>query len=349
MKYAHRLFALLVVAIACTFVHADHHNESVELAGVWHAEASSGDSSRKVTWTFEKDGDKLKGTSLDHQSDEERKLDRITVKGKKVTLEIDVEQDGNKGMIRVEAKETAPGKLEGTFEVVGDDGTEYMSGDVTAAKEVSFAGVWDAISTLPDGQEMESQMKLDGSNAKMKGVLEGDSGKIEIDMVKVKDKSVHLEFEFEMQGNPIDIVIKAEAKTSDKLEGKWIASGDDGNELAQGDWSAVRKPKSLAGTWSVVAVVPDSADYTGTLMLKENGGGFAGTTTGSDGEAKDLTTVKVDEEEVVFSVPFEQDGVSGIVTVTATQKGEDSLVGEWVMTSDGQEVASDSWKATRTK
>ncbi len=347
MKTVFCLFSMLAAITISPCVYADHHNEMVDLTGVWHATASTDDGSKEVVWTFKKDGGKLKGVSLDLDSQEERDLDRVTVKGKSVTLEIDVEQDGIEGMIRVEAKLKSPGKLEGMFEVVGDDGTEYMSGEVVAEKEVAFAGVWEAVSILPDGQEIKSQMKLSGDNAKLKGMLESENGEIELEKAVVKDKALRLEFEFDMEGNALDIVIKADSKGPDKLVGKWVASGDDGNELAEGDWSAVRKPQGLAGLWNVVATIPDSADYKGTLTLKGKKGSYSGASTRSDGKVSELTKIDTDGNKVVFSVPFEQDGISGIVTVTAEIEEDGSLDGEWVMTSDGQEVASDSWKATR--
>ncbi|NJO54515.1 MAG: polysaccharide deacetylase family protein [Bacteroidales bacterium] len=49
--------------------------------------------------------------------------------------------------------------------------------------------------------------------------------------------------------------------------------GDDGSEVASGKWSAVRKPQGLAGVWDVVASVPDSGDYNGTLTLTDKRAG----------------------------------------------------------------------------
>jgi hypothetical protein len=66
---------------------ADHHEKPVDLAGIWNATASAdaGDD-RKIVWTIEKDGDKYTGTSIDSESGEERKLDRISVEEKKSEL-----------------------------------------------------------------------------------------------------------------------------------------------------------------------------------------------------------------------------------------------------------------------
>ena len=339
MNPARLLFAFFFAAFLCPFVQAD---ESVDLTGVWHAEAGADGNSRKVTWTFTKDGEKFKGTSFDHETEEERELDRIKVKGKNVTLEIDVEQDGIEGMIVVEVKETAPGKLEGEFEVVGDDGTEYLSGDVTAAKEVTFAGVWNTVAVLPGGQELESQLKLEGANAKLMGSLVSENGEIKIETIRAKKESLHFEFEFDMDGNTLDVEVKADAKGKDKLVGKWSASGE------EGDWSAVRKP-TLVGLWNVVATIPDSADYKGTLMLKKKAGKYSGVSKRDNGDTQDLSKIKIDDQTVMFSTPFEQDGFEGIVTVTAKLRDDGSLDGDWVMVSDGQEVASDSWKATKSK
>ena len=348
MKAAILLFAIACVATACPGVYADHHNESVNLVGVWKATASSDEGEREITWTFKKENDKLKGVSLDGQSGEESNLDRIVVKGKKVTLEIDIEQDGNKGMIQVDAEEKSPGKLVGKWSIVSDEGTEYMSGEVTAMKEVAFAGEWAAVSILPDGSEYESVMSLKGENAKLAGKLDGQAGEIDIDKISMTDKGLQIEFEIEMEGNSFDVKIKAQPDGNDKLKGKWIANGDDGGEAAEGEWSAVRKNKGLAGKWDVVATVPDADDYHGTLTLEAKDGKYGGVSKSNDGEAKEIEAVKSDDKSIEFSTPFEYDGNKGTITVTAKQQEDGSLKGEWVLIGkDGNEWARESWKATR--
>jgi hypothetical protein len=44
------------------------------------------------------------------------------------------------------------------------------------------------------------------------------------------------------------------------------------------------------------------------------------------------------------------DGQVGIITMTAVKEGDDSFKGKWSLTSsNGEEVASDTWQAERGK
>ncbi len=333
-----------------SLIYAQKPNSTVDLVGAWKVTASSDEGSRELTWTFSNDGDKLTGDSLDNGNSEKRALDRITVKGNYVKLEVDINQDGNQGTIEVEAEEESPGKLVGKWAIVGADGTKYMSGKVSAVKETKFEGEWVATATLPDGQKMESQMKLAGANSALKGSVNGQAGQVELDQLTVKDRQLQLAFDFEMDGNTIHCVIKAEAKDATNLVGKWSVVGEDGAELAAGEWTAVRKTAGLAGVWDVVAAVPDGADYAGTLTLTESNGKYAGETKSSSGEAKSLSTVDVNDKSVKITVPFEYQGNTGTITINAKQTQDGSLKGEWVLTGeDGSEYARESWTAVRSK
>ena len=348
MKTLTHVVAVVVALGVCPAIRADHHHKVVDLPGVWKAVASTDESAREITWTFQKEGDKLVGVSVDRESGDERKLDRVVVKEKKVTLEIDMERDGNEGVIKVEMEEETQGRLVGKWSIVGDNGTEYMSGDVSAVKEIAFAGQWDTISTLANGTTWESAMLLKGENSALKGSFRSARGEAEVDKVSVTEKGLRLEFDLEMNGNSINCVIKTEARGNDKLVGKWVVMGEDGSEAAEGEWSAVRKPADLAGTWDVVAIVPGNADYTGTLTLTSEEGKYAGTSQGSDSDATTLKTISVEGQKLEFSVPFEQDGNTGTIAVVAEQKEDGRLEGEWFLTgSDGNEYARAAWTATR--
>ncbi len=326
---------------------ADHHLKLVDLTGVWNVMASTEEDVRELSWTFKKDGDKYSGISQDHENGDERKLDRITVKEKKVILEIDLEVDGNKGMIKVEAEEKGSGKLVGKWSIVGEDGNEFMSGDITAKKQVAFAGEWDLVAELPDGAEIESLLTLKGKNDALKGTFDGDLGETKIEDISAKDNELRMEFDLEIDGDTVHCVIEAEAKGNNELEGEWVAKDDDGDEIANGEMSAKRKPVGLAGTWKVVAAVPNDGEYNGTLTLTNENGKYAGTSKSDNGEPRALKTISVDDKKVKFTVPFERDEYTGTITIEATIKG-DSLVGEWILTgSDGDEYARDEWKATR--
>ena len=321
--------------------------KAIKLEGEWKVVASTDDGERELTWTFKQDG-KLKGTSLDEDSFDERDFDRIMIKEKKVTLETDIEADGRSGKIVVNGEEKSFGKLAGKWTIVGDDGVEYMSGDFTAMKEVKYAGEWDAISILPSGEELDHTVNLDGKNSKLKGFIDGSLGKIDLNKAKAKNGELVFEFTFTMEGNTMDAVIEASPKNENHLVGEWTVESPDGE--MSGDWSAKRKVKSIAGKWKTVAVVPDYGDYEGTLDLVMKDGKYSGKTAGNDGESLELKKVAFDGKEMVFSFPFDRDGITGTIKVEAKMQKDGSFKGEWSLTGeDGQEYARDEWKATPQK
>lgn len=335
----------------CSLAVADHHKKPVDLAGVWNATASSDAGEREVTWTIKKNEDGYSGTSLDGESGEERDLDRIKVEEKKVTIEMDIEMDGVKGLIRVIAEEKETNKLKGEWLIAGADGTEFMTGGITAVKEVSvpLAGEWAAVSILPDGTELESTLVLSGENAKLEGLFKGENGELEIGKLTAEDKDLRLDFEMEIQGSPMNVVIESELKEDHLLKGKWIVKGADGNEAASGDWSAKREAESdYAGSWNVTAAVPDGSEYTGSLKLSKDEDGYSGSSESSDGTSKELNSVKIDDGKLLFTVDFDANEIIGIITVTAEEKEDGSFSGSWSLASDGNEVATDSWSATKS-
>ena len=57
-----------------------------------------------------------------------------------------------------------------------------------------------------------------------------------------------------------------------------------------------------------------------------------------------------DGKTLVYTIDFEMDGQAGTITVTAVKEGDDSLKGRWSLTGpNNEEVAGDSWQATRAK
>ena len=343
---------ILGMAIAVTsLAHADHHKKPVDLVGVWNVTASTDDGERELTWTFAKDGDGVSGISVDGESGDERKLDRIKVEEKKVMIETDFERDGSEGVIKVLAEEKEAGKLTGKWSIEGADGTEFMSGDLSATKEIeiAFAGDWNATSVLPDGSELSSVLQLTGGNSSLKGSFKGDGNTLEIDKITAEGKSLRLAFDMEIQGNPTDVVIETELKEEHKLNGKWIVKGPDGTEAATGDWSATREPKlDLSGDWAVTAGLPEGDEYSGTVSLKSDGGTYTGELKSSDGDATEVKSVKVEGKDVVLTFDYEGNGVSGLLTIATKHKEDGSLEGKWnLVGDDGEEIAGDWVKASQ--
>ena len=351
--YLPRVVASMAVALGFITTHslADHHKKPVDLEGKWNVTAKTDDGERELVWTIEKTADGFAGSSYDSESGDDRKLDRISVEEKKVTIEIDIENEGNTGVIKVVAEEASAGKLKGTWAIQGEDGTEWMSGELAAEKDMpfQFAGTWNATSVLPDGNELESDMVLTGKNDALKGHFKSEDGnELEIGKIDAKEKTLRLEFEIELEGNSMDVVIEAETKEHDHLDGMWIVKGEDGSEAASGDWSAKRSPEvDYSGDWAIVATVPDSEDdYEGTLTLAKSDDGYTGSIA-SDGGSREVNDIKAEEKTLAFSFEFEAEGATGVVKIELSKQEDGSLAGDWAFTSDGSEIASEKLTATK--
>ena len=341
------LFSLSFVLGISTTLYADHHLKPINVAGVWNVTASTDNGERSLVWKFVKKDNKLSGTSVDEENGRERDFDRITIKEKSVTVEMDMEQDGRKGVIRVEAKAATASKLIGKWSIVGDDDTVYMSGELTALKEVGLAGMWEATSELQDGNTFETVLDLKGKNSSLKGTFESDFGETKIDKITAKDDAIRFTFDLEMNGTFLDCVIEATPDGDDKLIGKWIVMRDDGTEAAQGKWSAVRR-FDIAGEWQIVAIVPNAADYNASLTLKMKDSKYSGMSKNADGEERELTSVKFDGKTLEYSMEIDSGEYTGTITVVAKRTDDGGLDGEWAFTDDGgTELARESWKATR--
>ena len=59
--------------------------------------------------------------------------------------------------------------------------------------------------------------------------------------------------------------------------------------------------------------------------------------------------MKVENKSIEFTVDFDGQGVTGIITVSAKEKEDGSLSGAWILAgSDGIELASDTWEASKS-
>ena len=102
---------------------------AVPLEGVWKATASTDNGDKYYTLTITKDGESLGGSIVEDGEEDGRNLDRIKVDGTKVSIEIDIESDGQKGIVRVSSAESGPGTLAGTWSILDSSGTSLMSGE----------------------------------------------------------------------------------------------------------------------------------------------------------------------------------------------------------------------------
>ena len=107
---------------------------AVSLAGTWETKASLPDgNTRPGTLVISEENGQFKGTASGDQG--ERKMDRIKWENGRLLMEIDVERDGRKGLIKVSASGTSADQLTGTWSANDETGNELMSGAWAAKKK----------------------------------------------------------------------------------------------------------------------------------------------------------------------------------------------------------------------
>ena len=326
--------------------------KSVDLPGTWNSFASTDDGENEYTLTIKKNESGLSGVSVARDSGEERELDRIKVKDGTVTIEVDIENNGQTGIIRVEAKQTSPGKLEGKWQIVDTAGEEYLSGDWKAKKKVKakLEGTWKSAATMEDGSDLESNMTIKKSADKYSGNMKSDRGEIALKTIKVDGSKVAMTFDIEVEGESLDGTIDASFSGENSLDGSWAVKNDSDVEVASGPWNATREGFDPVGAWEISAVIPDGT-YSAVANIKKNDEGkLVGTIEGPDGKSRDLDNIKAEGNAISFTTDYESDEATGVITVKTKAGPDGKLIGTWALTgSDGGEIASDSISATRKR
>ena len=227
----------LLVAVCSVLVglaaSADHHKASV--VGVWHGVGvgPNGDESESTMTITKKDG-KLVGNSVNEQGDE-RNLDRIKFDGTSLHVEIDIDLNGQSGVLGVKAKLGSNGELKGNWFANDDGGTELYSGDWSAVRNLSkvAVGSWNVVAVTDDG-DMEHQISIKKEGYRYTGTVEGDAGSLDLENLRVKKNKISFEFAF---GDGTVKVAAAQTGPT-KLAGEWTYFDSSDQELGSGKWTA---------------------------------------------------------------------------------------------------------------
>ena len=251
MKTHNWLFALFAVLGAVANVIGDHHGEPIGLAGEWKVNVATPEGEGTLTWVIHKDGENLKGKGYDHDDNEERAFDRITTDGNKAAIEVDMDRNGKKVLIRIAVEQQSPNKLTGELKVTAEDGSVLMKAGVNCVRVHHYEGEWESVAILRNGNELKGVLKLSGNNDDLKGEV-GRNATTEIDKASVKDGALHLEFDFEMNGRTRDCLIAAKPKGANTLAGTWTVRRPIKNKDLTGDWKAIRKSVKPESAWRFV-------------------------------------------------------------------------------------------------
>jgi hypothetical protein len=240
------LFAMLILVSLFSSIVSAQDN----LIGSWNVTAETPEGDNDSVWTFTGSDGEISGSSVSGETGETSSFKDVKLDGDSVSFAIDIEAQGIELMLFIEAK-LSDASLEGEWNALDLDGNNLASGTLAGdkvkqqqkkqvTKKDLFAGQWDSVAVLPDGNKSESLFSLTREDGKLTGFLDGDNGKTDFTSVEVSGKTILFAFTLEVQGVERDLEIEAELQGDGSLSGEWIVM-QDGAEAATGDWSATRK------------------------------------------------------------------------------------------------------------
>lgn len=206
-------------------------------------------------------------------------------------------------------------------------------------------GVWEATMSRPNGETADSTLTIQKKDGKWSGTAANSQGEErKLDRISLDGKSLKIEVDVEREDWSGVFGVQAKLNTKGVLKGNWYVQGDDGNQIASGDWKAVRSLKAaLAGTWNVVAKT-DEEDFEHQVVFAASGAGFSGTAHRGE-DSMDFAKVAVEGNELFLEFPF---GEEGTVKIKAFQRTAKKIVGEWTLFDDlDSETDSGEWVATK--
>ncbi len=237
----HILFVGVVVCCAAGFLMADHHEQSVK--EVWEAEVSlQNGETASSTLTLEKKAGKWSGSYSDAQG-KVRKFDRVSFEKGALAIEVDVEREGQSGVLGVQANLDAKGVLKGNWYVRGSDGVEYSSPqpwEAVRSLKAVLAGTWQAVAKT-DEDNYRFRLVFSQSDSCFSGTAYNNEEEDSMDFSKVVVKGDKLSVEFD--DDEAKIKLKASLRAAGKLMGEWsvVYPKPDEEESKSGEWTATKK------------------------------------------------------------------------------------------------------------
>ena len=223
------------------------------------------------------------------------------------------------------------------------------------AADNNAVGTWKASFTTPDGQTIESTLKIKQDGDKLSGMVVGRNGnEYPMDEVKLTGDQFSLKLTRERNGEKVTTKVAAKL-AGDILKGK--LESNYGGENRTADWEAKRVTETATATASSA-----SADATGAwkyaitleggnvldlvLNLKQEGEKVTGKVSVGDLEAP-ITEGKVAGDAISFKIPVDRDGNKFTSKYSGTLAG-DKIKGK-ISSDFGGEDHNYDWNASREK
>ena len=222
------------------------------------------------------------------------------------------------------------------------------------AAEHNLAGTWKASFTTPDGQAIESTLKLKQDGDKLSGVVIGRNGnETPLNEITLTGDQLSLKLIRERNGETVTTKVAAKL-TDDNLKGK--IESNFGGENHTMDWEAKRVKETAdsgassssgaTGNWKYDLTLDGGTVLNLVLNLKQEGDKVTGKVIVSDFEA-DITEGKVAGDAISFKIPVDRDDMKFTSKYNGTLAG-DSIKGKIHSDFGGQDHDYD-WNASREK
>lgn len=222
--------------------------KNASVAGVWNVVADVDGLETKSTWMIEQSNDEVTGHFISEVDSKKRSIERISLDGKRVRLEFAFEYQ-SLGLSIVVNGNVDGDSFEGTYSASVNE-NELKSGAVKGQRKLApkFAGTWESVATLPNGEELAGLFSITGENDSLSGTISGDSSETKLDKAVVDNDKLRMEFVLEADGQARNIVVEASLEGEDSLDGRWILLDGNGDEEATGDWIAKRNAEAFDGS-----------------------------------------------------------------------------------------------------
>lgn len=221
-------------------------------------------------------------------------------------------------------------------------------GPTAQAADANVAGTWKSSFTTPDGQTIESTLKLKQEGDKLSGTVIGRNGnEYPMDEVKLTGDQLSLKVTRERNGEKVTMKVAA-TLSGDNLKGKLESNW--GGEDRKADWEAKRVTETAAasatGNWKYALTIESGDTMNLVLNLNQEGEKVTGKVKVGEFEAP-ITEGKVVGDAISFNIPVDANGQKFTSTYKGTLSG-DAIKGK-IHSDWGGEDHNYDWNASREK
>lgn len=218
--------------------------------------------------------------------------------------------------------------------------------------KVNPAGMWNWTITTPNGDSIQTVMKLKLEDGKLTGTVTGRGG-MESPIAEAKLNDNEISFQVVRERNNNKIITKYNGWiTGDTIKGK--LESNFGGEKQTRDWEARRgapKDPGVTGTWKYSFATAGGQTFEPTLKLKQDGEKVTGMLVFNQNEAP-ISDGQVKDGEVTFNVVRERDGQTFTSkykgTVKGTVDGPPTIKGE-ILSNWGNIERTNEFEAKRVR